>query len=118
MKILINILLTSALTFALGLYLPWWSLSIAAFLVAFAAGTPQGISILTGFLGVFILWGIMTWMISSGNDHILAHRMSRVILQKDNPILLILVTALIGGILGAISAWSGSAFRNILRRND
>lgn len=118
MKLFVNLILTAFLTFAFGLFLPWWSLTIASFLVAFASGQKIGISILAGFLGVFLLWGIMTWMISNGNDHILAHRMSRVILKQDDPMMLILVTALIGGILGAISAWSGAALRNLLRPKE
>lgn len=115
MKFLISLILTSILTFAFGLYLPWWSLTIAAFLVALAAGRSTGLSILAGFLGVFLLWAITTWIISSGNDHILAHRMSRVILKNDHPILLIVITGLIGGILGGISAWTGASLRNLFR---
>lgn len=119
MKLLINIVLTAMLTFAFGLYLPWWSLAIAAFLVALAAGRSIGISIVGGFVGVFLLWGIMSWTISSGNEHILAHRMSQVILKKDNPLALVLVTAVLGGLLGAVSAWSGAALRKLFtNKND
>lgn len=118
MKFLINFLLTAALTYALGLYFPWWSLTIASFFVALIAGHKLGISMLAGFLSVLLLWGIMSFAISVGNDHILAHRMSMVILKKDNPIMLVLMTALIGGVLGGVSAWSGAALRGLLKPKD
>lgn len=118
MKLVISLMLTSMLTFAFGLFLPWWSLILASFFVALAAGNKALPSFIAGFLGVFLLWGIMTWMISSGNHHILAHRMSRVILKNDNPTLLIVITAFIGGILGGISAWNGSILRNLFRPKD
>ena len=118
MKLLINIILTAALSFAFGLFLPWWSLAIATFLVALAAGRSIGLSILAGFLGVFLLWGTMSFFISASNDHILAHRMSMVILKKDNPIMLVLMTALIGGVVGALSAWSGAALRSLFQPKD
>ena len=118
MKLFVNLILTSLLTFAFGLFLPWWSLVIASFLVAFASGQKLFLSILAGFLGVFLLWGIMAWMISIGNEHILAHRMSRIIIKQDNPTLLVLLTALIGGVLGSISAWSGASLRSLLRPKE
>lgn len=118
MKILINIILTAALSFAFGLFLPWWSIAIASFLVALAAGRKQGLSVLAGFLGVFLLWGIIAFVLSSGNEHILAHRMSMVILKKDDPIVLILVTAVIGGAVSAAAAWCGASVRGLSQAKD
>jgi hypothetical protein len=45
------------------------------------------------------------------NGHILANRMSKLILQQENSFLLVLITALIGGIVGGLAALSGSLIR-------
>ena len=57
MKFFVSLLLTALLSFAAGLYLPWWSIAIAAFIVA--ALIPQSAvkSFLTGFTALFLLWG-------------------------------------------------------------
>jgi hypothetical protein len=69
--------------------------------------------LLAGFLALFILWGGMAYWISIKNDHILANRIAQLILQKEQPITLILLTALTGGIIAGISCWSGSLTRKL-----
>lgn len=116
MKFLVSILLTALLSFAFGLYLPWWSLAIAAFVVAALIPLHPGLSFASGFLALLLLWGIMAWMISTSNDHILAHRMSQVILKKDAPGMLAMTTALIGALVGGFAALSGRMFRLLWAR--
>jgi hypothetical protein len=114
MKFIFSILLTALLAFALGLYLPWWSLALAAFLVAALITLKPGWAFLAGFLSVFLLWALMAWIMSSGNDHILAHRVSQVIIKQDSPGTLVLVTGLVGGLVGGFAALSGRYLRLLL----
>src|SRR5688572_29898519 len=99
MKFLTSIILIALLSFASCLYFPWWTIAIVAFIVAALIPISPCLSFLTGFLSLFLLWGVLTFWISSSNDHILAHKLSLLILQIDNPYLLMLATALIGGIV-------------------
>src|ERR1700749_2983725 len=99
MKFVISILLVALLSFVSCLYLPWWSIAIAAFVVTAFINQKPGKAFLTGFIGVFLLWGILAWHISSRNQHILAHKVSVVMIQSDNVPLLIILTALIGGVI-------------------
>lgn len=108
MKLIISILLTALLSFVSCLYLPWWSVAIAAFIVTAFIHQRPGKAFLMGFAGVFLLWGVLTWYISSRNEHILAHKVSVLIIQSDNVPLLIMLTALIGGIVGGLGALTGS----------
>lgn len=117
MKLLISAGLTALASFAVGLFFPWWSLTIAAFLVAFFSKTTSLESFLAGFLGVFLLWSIMAWSISSSNDHILAHRMSQVIIKNDSPFLLVLLTGLAGGMSSGFAAWCGTSFRHLFKED-
>jgi hypothetical protein len=111
MKFLISLILTAALSFAICLYCPWWSIAIVAFLVAALIPQKPFVSFLTGFLALFILWFSLTLYISNNNEHILAHKVSMIILKQDNPFALILMTAGIGSVVAGFAALAGSFAR-------
>src|SRR5215212_8103076 len=111
MKFIISIILIALLSFAACMYLPWWSMAIVAFIVAALIPQSAGMSFLTGFLALFLLWGVLSFWISSSNEHILAHKVSLVILKIDNPYFLMLATALIGGTVAGLAAMTGSFLR-------
>lgn len=114
MKFLISILLTALLAYALGLYLPWWSIAIAAFTIGVLIRQKPMWAFVSGFAALFLLWGLMSWIMSSNNDHILAQRMSMVVLKTASPVMLILLTALIGSLIGGLAALSGNLTRRLL----
>ena len=111
MKFITSLILTALLSFVACLYLPWWSIAIAAFIVA--ALIPQGAvkSFLTGFTALFLLWGGLSFWISNNNEHLLAHKVSMVLLKMDNPWVLIFATAIIGALVAGFGALSGSFLR-------
>lgn len=111
MKFFISLILTILLSFAACLFLPWWSIAIAAFMVAALIPQKPLKAFLTGFLALFLLWGALSFWMSNNNDHILAHKVSQLILKMDNPYLLILATALIGALVAGFAALAGSYLR-------
>ena len=111
MKFIISIILIAILSFAACIYLPWWSIAIVAFIVAALIPQTAGMSFLTGFLALFFLWGLLSFWISSSNEHILAHKVSLIILKIDSPYLLMLATAMIGGLVAGFAAMTGSFLR-------
>jgi uncharacterized membrane protein YhaH (DUF805 family) len=94
------------LSFASGYFLPWWVVAIAAFLTAFLIGKTSGQSFWSGFSAVFIVWTVLALFKSIPNDHILAKRVA-TLFQLPNWLLLLFITALIGGLVGGMSALSG-----------
>jgi len=112
MKFLIALILIALLSFAACLYLPWWSIAIAAFIVALVIPQHPGKSFLAGFLALFFLWGALSYWISAKNENILAHKVSLLILKMDSPYMLILATASIGALVAGFAALSGSFLRN------
>jgi len=111
MKFLVSILLTALLSFAICLYCPWWSIAIVAFVIAVLIPQKPFPSFLTGFLALYLLWFALTVYISNNNEHILAHKVSVLILKMDNPFALILITALIGALVAGFAALAGSFAR-------
>ena len=111
MKFFISLILTILLSFAACLFLPWWSIALAAFVVAALIPQKPLKAFLTGFIALFLLWGGLSFWISNNNNHILAHKVSQLILKMDNPYLLILATALIGAIVAGLAALAGSYMR-------
>jgi hypothetical protein len=111
MKFIISLLLIALLSFAACLYLPWWSVAIVGFLVVALIPQRPGMALLCGFLAVFILWFALSFWLSSNNNHILAHKVSLLILKMDNPYLLMFATAFIGGLVAGFGALTGSFLR-------
>ncbi len=111
MKFTVSLILMAVLSFATCLYLPWWSIAIVCFIVSALIQQHPGLAFLCGFISLFLLWGGLSYWISDHNEHILAHKISIVILKKDDPNLLILVTGLIGAVIGGFAALSGSLLR-------
>lgn len=108
MKFIVSVILYAALSFAISLYLPWWTIVFPVYMVSAVMQLKPGVSFLAAFISIFILWGLFALIISINNDHVLANKMSVLIFKNENPWLLIIVTGLIGGIVAGFSALSGS----------
>ena len=111
MKFFISLILTALLAFAFCLFLPWWSIAIAAFIVAALIPQKPGKAFYTAFIAILLLWGGLSFWMSNNNHHVLAHKISQLILKMDNPMLLILITALIGALVAGFAALAGSYLR-------
>jgi hypothetical protein len=123
MRFLLKLILIAALAFLLQLFLPWWSVAISAFLVAFALREKPvrrklfdsrkqsySLSFLAGFLAIFLLWGISAYITDIQNASILSGKVIAIIRQESEPgngILLVWITALTGGLTGGLAAMSG-----------
>jgi hypothetical protein len=111
MKFFVSILLIALLGFAACLYLPWWTIAVVAFIVAALIPQKPLKSFFAGFMSLFLLWGAIALFLSSNNNHLLAHKISVLILKKDSPELLIVATALIGALVAGFASLAGSYVR-------
>src|SRR5215212_9423337 len=112
MKFLISVVLIALLSLVVCFYFPWWSIAFVAFLVTALIPQKPLWSFLAGFTGLFLLWSVLAGYLSSKNNHILAHKISLLILQTNSAILLVLFTALIGGLVAGFAALAGSYTRS------
>ena len=112
MKLLVAIILTALLSFVAGLYLPWWSVAIAAFISVLLIPLRSSRAFLAGFLGVFILWFLLALWIDVKNQGILSRKVAQIFPLAGSSFLIILVTAIIGAVVGGFAALSGSYLRS------
>ena len=109
------VILTVLLAFVAGLFLPWWNIAIVALLVAVLLDQNAGKAFLAGFLGVFLLWAALAWLINIKNEGILASKIALVLPLGGSTFVLILVTGFIGGLVAGFAAMSGSYLRALKR---
>ena len=113
MKPAITTILILLLSFCACLYFSWWSIAIVAFIVSALIPQKPLASFLSGFIALLLLWGGLSFWISANNDHILAHRVSLLIFKTKSTFLLVLVTALIGSMVGGFGALTASFIRPV-----
>lgn len=116
-KFIVSILLVMVSAYAMGLFLPWWSVAISGFIAGFLLEQKPFLSFLAAFIAVLLLWGIMSYVISIENDHILASKISLMILKRNSPQMLVLFGAFSGAIVSAFSALTGSLLKVLLRKS-
>jgi hypothetical protein len=114
MKFGISLLLTMIVSFAAGLYLPFWSAGLAAFLVAVFIYQRPGMAYLAGFVSILLLWVLLAWWIDAQNDSILSKRIATLFPLGGSSFMLILITGIVGGIVGGLSALSGNYLRKYI----
>lgn len=104
------IVLIIVTTWLLSLFLPWWSLAIPCLVLGVWLGEKGGRSFLYGFLGIGILWFIQTMVIHISNEGILTTRIAELF-SLPNPLLVVGVSVIIGGLAGAFSTLTGYLFK-------
>jgi hypothetical protein len=95
-----------------GFITPWWAVAIIAFVAALYAGKKPAQAFWSGFAAVFVVWTVLALFKSVPNHHILAARVA-VLFHLPHWSLLLLITALIGGLVGGLSALSGFLVRRV-----
>ena len=105
-KIPVTILLSAIACFAIGIYgaLPWWSFVVTNFIIALAIPQKPLVSFLTGALGVGAIWAGLATGIDMANNHLLSSKVAQILPLNGSYVLLIVITAFIGFILGGMAS--------------
>jgi len=113
MKYLFSIIAIILLGGLAQIFLPWWSLVVVAFLVAYLFRLNAWQGFLSGFIGIFLLWGGYAFYLNQANEGILASRMGDLFSLPSGSISLLIVSALIGGLIGGLAAATGGLGRQL-----
>ena len=92
MKFILKIVFTSATAYLMQLYMPWWSVVLASFMISLILSSKGLSSFFSGFLGIGALWFFLAWRIDSATGSILTEKVANLF-SLPNSILLVLVTA-------------------------
>ena len=112
-KFIVSILLSALMGYAIGIYgnLPWWSFVVTNFIIAIVVHQKPGKSFLSGALGIGLLWLILALVIDTQNNHILSIKVANILPLKGSYIALIIITSVVGFLLGGLSSLTGSFVR-------
>lgn len=99
-------LLIAITAWLLSLVLPWWSVFIPGSILGAALGRSGGRSFLWGFTGIAGLWLLQTLIIDLRNNGILTERIAGLF-SLPAGWLIILVTVIIGGLIGGLTTLTG-----------
>ncbi len=98
------------------LYLPFWSLPASCFLIGFLTAPVNRSAFWAGFVGIFLLWTGMAIYMDWMNDSILSQRVIQLFPLPKSSLLLILITGIIGGLLGGMASKTGDLLRRFFIR--
>jgi hypothetical protein len=112
MKFILRLILIAIFTFIFATFMPWWTGIICASLVAFFIPGNNFNAFLSGLLGVGLVWLIMAWKVDIETGSIISSKMLDMF-PVDDTKMLIIVSALLGGLSGALGAFTGNSFRQI-----
>ena len=118
MRFFLTMLLTALLSFIAGLYFPWWSIALVAFVAALFIRPAIGLGFLAGFFGIFPLWFLLAFWIDTANESILSRKVALIFPLQGNEFLLLLVTAVVGGLVGGFAAMAGSALSFTVKKRS
>jgi hypothetical protein len=131
MRFFLRLILIAGLTYLVGWQFPqWpvWPVAVGAALIGLMLAQSQKRSIFSrrkpprayafgaGFLGAGVVWGLMSWSIDQGNEARLSRMMADLLWQDPNlHWALVLITALLGGLMGGLGAMTGNLLGEALR---
>lgn len=99
-KFIVTTVLIALLSFISGLFLPWWTIAVVAFVVSALIPQQPWVAFLAGFVALFLLWGGMALGIDLANGSILSTRVAGILPLHDSSWALVLVTGLVGALVG------------------
>ncbi|HTE28373.1 hypothetical protein [Flavitalea sp.] len=115
MRFALAFLLTLVLSYLSGLVFPWWIIALVGLSVGYLINMTPSKSFFAGFLACFILWAGIAFYTDIANEHILATRVGALFTLKQ-PILMVLITGFIGGLVTGMASLTGALLRKGLKR--
>ena len=112
MKLLIEILVVAIATIILQTFLPWYGAAGAAFVVGAAFNNKAALSFVAAFTAVFLVWLGYAFWLDTQNASVLSSKIAELF-SVNKPLLLLLITAVLGGITGGLGGWAGSELRKL-----
>ena len=95
-------------------FLPWWIIAPVAFLAAFWKGNSGTSAFGAGLLALFVCWLGMALVTHFSGGDVLSNRVAQIF-KLPNGLLLAIVSALVGGLVGGFAALSGYLVKDLMK---
>lgn len=110
-----NFVLIFVITAILQFFTPWWTIALVPFLVNLWIPETSLKAFALSFAAVALLWFFYGLYLHVSTEGIMSDKISEIF-SLPNGILLLLVTALVGGLVGGFAGWSGLVIRKSFGR--
>lgn len=114
MKFIVQVVVIFILGFILELFLPWWSIAIAAFVGGLVFNTRSNFA--AGFMAIGALWVLKALMVDINSESELPRQVAEIFRLKST-FLLLSVMFLISGLVGGFAAMLGSSLHKAKKRS-
>jgi hypothetical protein len=115
MRFIIQVILTSTLSYFLQQVMPPWVVVLVAAFISWLISNTLLTAFWGGFVALSLLWMIMATMIDVYTHSVLSLKIAPLLGLKS-PIVLIVLTGFTGGILGGLGAICGQHLLRLSRR--
>ncbi len=89
-----------------------------ALLVELLFGKSSSLSFFSGFYGVAISWIILATYLDLNNDSVLSERILALFKLPTYSFVMIILTGLIGGVIGGVGSLTGSWIKGVFVQED
>ncbi|HRP90846.1 MAG TPA: hypothetical protein PKX92_12510 [Edaphocola sp.] len=114
MKFGLAIFFSGFFAYLLGVFFPWWTITIAGFVSALIWSQKNFKGFLQAFIGVGILWLVMSFGQSYQNQHLLVEKIGALLGIKSNAVIILpLITALIGALIAGLGGLTGGLLLSV-----
>ena len=111
----LNFITTLILGLIFSFFMPWWSVMLAAFIAALFFSLKSAWVFFIPFLAIVLFWMGYSFMLSNSNDFTLASKIAILLPLGGNPYVLILLTAVIGGIAAGVAGVFGKQCKGLFQ---
>ncbi len=95
--------------------MPWWGVIVGSALATLLIYNKAFSSFLAGFIGLGLLWFYLAYTIDAANQSLLSGKVA-ALFSLGSGFQMVLVTALLGAIIGGFSALTGNYFIAIFKK--
>jgi hypothetical protein len=117
MRFIFQVTFLAFLSYCIELWLPSWTIVVCAAIISILIRTSATASFFGGFVAISLLWMAKATVIDVYTHSIISTKII-ALLGLQRPITLILLTGLVGGLLGGFGSLIGQKLYQILPKNS
>lgn len=106
MKFVLQLVVTLLLSLLVQTFLPWWTMTLVAFVAGYYFNLNGFLSFLAGFLGVGLLWLLRALYMDHATQAILSEKVNNLM-----PLNVLVMMVLVGGLVGGFAALTGTVLK-------